>query len=106
MKNIAHVSVTARPVNTLNATRLRCGDSTHTPTAGASNATVNPAIAAARPSQLAGVVPPGMPTPTLLGRETAKKKVATSAWRPVDPQPQTAHATTRDGTGVRERDCD
>ena len=68
MKNIAHVSATARPVNTLRATRLRCGDSTQTPTAGASSATVNPAIAPARPNQLAGVVPPDMPTPTLLVR--------------------------------------
>ncbi|CAG6892673.1 hypothetical protein MOKP122_30730 [Mycobacterium avium subsp. hominissuis] len=66
MKNIEPVNVTANAVNTLSATRRRCGDSTHTPTAGASSATVNPAMAAARPSQLAGVVLPPMPTPTLL----------------------------------------
>ena len=68
MKNIEQVSVTARPVNTLRTMRRRCGDSTHTPTAGASTATVSPAMAPARPSQLAGVVGPGKPAPTLLVR--------------------------------------
>ncbi len=68
MKNIRQVSVTAAAVSTLSATRLRCGDSTHTPTAGASTATVSPAMAAARPNQLAGVVAPDIPTPTLLVR--------------------------------------
>lgn len=103
MKNIEAVSVTAAAVSTLRATRLRCGDSTHTPTAGANIATVSPAMAAARPSQLAGVVLPPMPTPTLLVRYTAKTKVATIAFRPVEPQSHSAHATTRDRTGAAER---
>src|ERR1700741_1712708 len=104
MRNIAQVTATARPVNTLRATRLRCGDSTHTPTTGASSATVNPAIAPARPNQLAGVGPPGKPAPTLLVRYTEKTKVATIALRPVEPQSHSAHAKTRDGTAVTERD--
>ena len=62
------VSVTAAAVSTLSATRLRYADSTQTPTAGASTATVSPAMAAARPSQLAGVVGPAIPIPTLLVR--------------------------------------
>src|ERR1700709_1625133 len=68
IKNIAQVSATASPVNTLRASRRRRGDPTHTPTSGASSATVNPASAPARPNQLSGVVLPGMPTPTLLVR--------------------------------------
>jgi hypothetical protein len=94
MKNIAQVNATARPVYTLRATRLRCGDSTHTPTSGASTATVKPASAPVRPNQLAGEVPPDIPTPTLLVRYTEKTKVATIAFRPVDPQSHSAHATT------------
>ncbi|COX95292.1 Uncharacterised protein [Mycobacterium tuberculosis] len=49
------------PVSTDSATRRRCGDSTHTPTTGASTPMVNPATAPARPNQLAGEVPPGRP---------------------------------------------
>ena len=43
-------------VNAVNAFRRRCGEPTHSPMAGASSATVTPAMAIARPSQLAGEV--------------------------------------------------
>src|SRR5262245_34689996 len=104
MKNIAQASATAEPVNTLSTNRRRCGDSTHTPISGANRATVNPAMAPARPSQLAGVVSPGRPTPTLLVRYTEKTNVATIALRPVEPQSQSAHAATWERTTLPEAD--
>lgn len=61
---IAAVSSTASPVSTVSARRRRCGACTHTPVTGARIATVRPATVSARPSQLAGDAPPGMPSPT------------------------------------------
>ena len=47
---------------------------------------MTPATASARPSQLAGVVSPGRPSPTALVRYTENTKVTTMAFRPVAPQ--------------------
>ena len=81
------------PVSTVSATRRGAGISTHTPITGASTATVNPAIASARPSQLAGGVPPAKPFPTLLVRYTENTNVTTIALTPVAPESHSAHAT-------------
>lgn len=83
-------------VNAVNAFRRRCGEPTHSPMAGASSATVTPAMAIARPSQLAGEVPPGPPTATFVVRYTLKTKVTTIAFSPAEPQSHSAHTSTRD----------
>ncbi len=64
--------------------------------AGASTATVNPAMVNARPSQLAGDAPPGIPSPTDSVRYTENTNVTTIALRPTNPQSHSAQAATRD----------
>ncbi len=83
-------------VNAVNAFRRRSGEPTHSPMAGASSATVTPAMAIARPSQLAGEVPPGPPTATFVVRYTLKTKMTTIAFSPAEPQSHSAHTSTRD----------
>lgn len=55
-----------------------------------------PAMAIARPSQLAGEVPPGPPTATFVVRYTLKTKMTTIAFSPAEPQSHSAHTITRD----------
>ena len=100
MNTIAAVKATAIPVSTVKAIRRRAGTWTTTPVSGASTATARPAMVSARPSQLAGEVSPGRPTPTVPVRYTEKTNTATVAFMPVDPQSHSAQAATfaRDGT--------
>ncbi|SBS78249.1 hypothetical protein MHPYR_530036 [uncultured Mycobacterium sp.] len=67
---------------------------------GASTATVRPAIARARPNQLAGEVWPPKCWPTVLVRYTEKTNVVTMAFMPVEPQSHNAQDKTLDRPAV------
>ena len=98
---MALTSPTTMPVSTVRAKRRRRGSSTHTPITGASTAMVNPAIASARPSQLAGGTPPGKPLPTVPVRYTENTNVTTTALTPAEPVSHSAHASTWDRSDLR-----
>ena len=65
MKLMAAVNTAARAVRAVSTTRRRCGAATNTPVSGARSATNTAETVSARPSQLAGEVPPGSPSPTV-----------------------------------------
>src|ERR1700691_2988821 len=99
---IALTSPTTMPVNTVRAMRRRRGCSTQTPITGASTAMVKPAIASARPSQLAGGTSPGKPLPTVSVRYTENTNVTTIALTPAAPVSHSAQASTWDRGDLRE----
>ncbi|BBY90323.1 hypothetical protein MMUR_23080 [Mycolicibacterium murale] len=53
-------------------------------------------MASARPNQLTGDAPPGVPSPTAPVRYTENTNVTTIAFIPVEPQSHNAHAAIRE----------
>src|SRR6185295_13889552 len=101
---MAAVVSTNAPVSRASTRRRRHGASTHTPITGANTATSRPAIANARPSQLAGLVSPGRSSPTPLVRWTENTNVPTTELTPNEPKSQSAQEKTCDRLGVGAAD--